>query len=113
MKLSLERGFKRSVTYNFTNDDHFEDVFMDHAKKYEFADITWYPSKKTAVYRYDERVPLNVSGDGVYDFIGFQSNLILIPKSIRATGNLINLLLHSLFHGLYHKFLSAYIHSCT
>ncbi|KAK9983873.1 hypothetical protein SO802_033398 [Lithocarpus litseifolius] len=85
VKLSLERGFKRSVTYNFTIDDHFEDVFMDHAKKYEFADITWYPSKNTAVYRYDGRVPLNVSGNGVYDFIGFQSNLILISKSIRAT----------------------------
>uniref|UniRef100_A0A2N9J3M1 L-gulonolactone oxidase n=1 Tax=Fagus sylvatica TaxID=28930 RepID=A0A2N9J3M1_FAGSY len=87
VKFSLERGFKRSITYNFTNDAHFEDEFIEHAKKYEFADITWYPSKNTAVYRYDDRVPLNVSGNGVYDFIGFQSNLILISKLVRATEN--------------------------
>ena len=101
MKFSLERGFKRSITYNFTNDAHFEDEFIEHAKKYEFADITWYPSKNTAVYRYDDRVSLNVSGNGVYDFIGFQSNLILISKLVRATGNFIAFLLHILI--LFHK----------
>jgi L-gulonolactone oxidase len=85
--LSLERGFKRSITYNFTSDAQFEDEFMEHAKKHEFADITWYPSKRRAVYRYDDRVPLNVSGNGVYDFIGFQPTSMVISKSIRATGN--------------------------
>ncbi|PQQ00512.1 L-gulonolactone oxidase 3 [Prunus yedoensis var. nudiflora] len=43
------------------------------------------PSKHTSAYRYDNRVPLNASGDGTYDFLGFQSNSILISKSIRAT----------------------------
>ncbi|KAM7493302.1 hypothetical protein LguiB_027911 [Lonicera macranthoides] len=81
----LEPAFKRSITYNFTNDDGIEDEFKEHAKKHEFGDITWYPSRHTAVYRYDDRVPLNTSGDGVNDFIGFQSNLILLSKSIRAT----------------------------
>ncbi|KAK0570385.1 hypothetical protein LWI29_000327 [Acer saccharum] len=85
VKLSLEPGFKRSVTYNFTDDGEIEDVFMDHAKKYEFGDITWYPSRHTAVYRYDNRVPLDTPGDGVYDFLGFQSNSILISKSTRAS----------------------------
>lgn len=61
---------------------------MDHAKNHEFADITWYPSKHTAVYRYDDRVSLKISGNGIYDFIGFQSNSIVISKSIRATGKL-------------------------
>ncbi|PQM34224.1 L-gulonolactone oxidase 3 [Prunus yedoensis var. nudiflora] len=37
------------------------------------------------ISRYDNRVPLNASGDGTYDFLGFQSNSILISKSIRAT----------------------------
>lgn len=87
MKLSLERRFKRSIAYDFTDDAQIEDMYMDHGKKYEFADITWYPSKHTAAYRYDNRVPLNVSGDGVYDFLGFQSNLILVSKSVRASGN--------------------------
>ncbi|KAB1200024.1 L-gulonolactone oxidase [Morella rubra] len=85
VKFSLQRGFKRSIRYNFTNDSHFEDIFMDHAKNHEFADITWYPSKHTAVYRYDDRVSLKISGNGIYDFIGFQSNSIVISKSIRAT----------------------------
>jgi L-gulonolactone oxidase len=88
--LSVERGFKRSVTYNFTSDEEFEEELMDHARKHEFGDITWYPSKHKAVYRYDDRVPINVSGNGVYDFIGFQSTSILISKSIRAAGNIYN-----------------------
>lgn len=90
MKLSLEKGFKRSITYDFTDDDQIEDKYMVHGKKYEFADITWYPSKHTAAYRYDNRVPLNASGDGVYDFLGFQANPILVSKSVRASGNNVN-----------------------
>ena len=98
MKLSLEPRFKRSITYNFTGDAHFEDQFMDHAKKHEFADITWYPSKRTVVYRYDDRVPLNTSGDGINDFLGFQSNSILISKSIRASG--MHMYVYMFFHYL-------------
>ncbi|KAJ0030805.1 hypothetical protein Pint_12813 [Pistacia integerrima] len=85
VKLSLEKRFKRSITYNFTGDAQIEDLFMDHAKKFEFADITWYPSRNKAVYRYDNRVPLNTPGDGVFDFLGFQSNSILVSKATRAT----------------------------
>ncbi|KAG6698543.1 hypothetical protein I3842_08G025000 [Carya illinoinensis] len=85
VKFSLERGFKRSIVYNFTDDDRFEEVYVDHAKKHEFADITWYPSKHKAVYRYDDRVHLNVSGNGVYDFLGFRSNSIVISKLMRVT----------------------------
>ncbi|KAL2517820.1 L-gulonolactone oxidase 3 [Abeliophyllum distichum] len=82
---SLERGFKRSITFNFTNDDGIENEFMEHAKKYEFGDIQWYPSRHTAVYKYDNRVPLDTSGDGVFDFIGFQSNLVLVVQATRAS----------------------------
>ena len=59
---------------------------MDHGKKYEFADVTWYPSRQTAVYRYDYRVPLNTSGNGEYDFLGFQPNSILVSKTTRSSG---------------------------
>ncbi|OIW19797.1 hypothetical protein TanjilG_24496 [Lupinus angustifolius] len=89
VKLSLEHRFKRSISYNFTDDAHIEDVYINHAKQYEFADITWYPSKHTAVYRYDSRVPLDASGNGIYDFIGFQANSILISESVRAAENLL------------------------
>ncbi|KAI4379924.1 hypothetical protein MLD38_006161 [Melastoma candidum] len=85
VNLSLERGFKRSVSYDFTDDSRIEDVYTDHAMKHEFADITWYPSRHTAVYRYDDRVPLNTSGDGEFDFLGFRSNSVPISESVRAT----------------------------
>lgn len=87
MTFSLEAGFKRSITYNFTNDNNIENDFMEHGNEYEFGDIQWYPSQHTAVYRYDHRLPLNASGDGLNDFIGFQSNFALIAKSVRASGN--------------------------
>jgi len=87
VKFSLEKGFKRSITYDFTDDARIEEIYTDHAMKYEFADITWYPSKHTAVYRNDNRVPLNTSGDGLYDFLGFQSNSVVVSKSVRTTGN--------------------------
>ncbi|KAL0407761.1 UNVERIFIED_CONTAM: L-gulonolactone oxidase 3 [Sesamum radiatum] len=85
VRLMLEGGFKRSITLNFTNDKGIEDEFMEHGKKYEFGDIQWYPSRHAAVYRYDDRVPINTSGDGVYDFVGFQSNFAIIAKSVRAS----------------------------
>ncbi|KAK9075707.1 hypothetical protein SSX86_004036 [Deinandra increscens subsp. villosa] len=83
--LSLEKGFKRSITFNFTDDTGIEDAFINHAKAHEFGDITWYPSKHTAVYRHDDRVPLTTKGEGTNDFLGFQSNLIAVSKSTRAT----------------------------
>lgn len=85
VKFSLERGFKRSITYNFTSDSLIENEFMVHGKKYEFGDIAWYPSKHTAVYRYDSRVPMDAPGDGINDFLGFQVNEILISQSVRAS----------------------------
>ncbi|KAL8522044.1 hypothetical protein ACS0TY_012261 [Phlomoides rotata] len=82
---SLEAGFKRSITFNFTNDNNIENEFMEHAKKYEFGDIQWYPSRHTAVYRYDDRLPLNTPGDGLNDFIGFQSNFAITAESVRIS----------------------------
>ncbi|KAK4338034.1 hypothetical protein RND71_042521 [Anisodus tanguticus] len=51
----------------------------------EFGDIQWYPSRHLAcMYGYDNRVPLDTSGGGVNDFLGFQSNPILLSKYIRT-----------------------------
>ncbi|XP_068648740.1 L-gulonolactone oxidase 3-like [Aristolochia californica] len=82
--LSLEPGFKRSITNIFKNDTQLENEFLDHAQRHEFADITWYPSRQTAVFRTDDRVPLNTSGDGINDFIGFQSTPTVASIGIRA-----------------------------
>ncbi|KAI3995521.1 hypothetical protein MKX01_007323 [Papaver californicum] len=86
VKLSLEAGFKRSITNVYHNDTNLEKEFMDHALTHEFADITWYPSLHTTVYRKDDRVPLNTSGDGINDFIGFQPTPTFISKSTRKHG---------------------------
>ncbi|KAL2940086.1 L-gulonolactone oxidase 3 [Bienertia sinuspersici] len=84
VKLSLEPAFKRSITYDFTKDDNIEEAYINHAKKYEFGDITWYPSSQTAVYRYDNRVSFNTSGDGIFDFLGFQSQSVVVSSSTRS-----------------------------
>ncbi|XP_072994433.1 L-gulonolactone oxidase 3 [Typha latifolia] len=83
--ISLEEQFKRSITYSFQDDAHFEEEYVGHAQNHEFGDITWYPSQHKAVYRYDDRVPLNSPGDGMNDFLGFQSNPILLSTAVRAS----------------------------
>ncbi|KAJ3695625.1 hypothetical protein LUZ60_001002 [Juncus effusus] len=82
---SLDPRFKRSMTYDFRDDNMLENDFVAHAHDHEFADITWYPSKHTAVYRQDNRVSLNSSGEGTNDFLGFQSNLIVVSAGVRST----------------------------
>uniref|UniRef100_A0A0A9EHV0 L-gulonolactone oxidase n=1 Tax=Arundo donax TaxID=35708 RepID=A0A0A9EHV0_ARUDO len=82
--LTLEPRFKRSITFEYRDDSTFPDDFAAHAARHEFADIAWYPSQHTAVYRLDGRAPLNSSGDGVNDFIGFQSTSIAVSAGIRA-----------------------------
>ncbi|CAF1786911.1 unnamed protein product [Brassica napus] len=89
VKLSIEKAIKRSITYNFTSDVALEVMFMEYGKNFEFGDIRPHPlvrasNGNTAVYRYDHRSPDDVSGNGVNDFIGFQSNAILISKGVRA-----------------------------
>lgn len=53
---------------------------------HEFADIIWYPSQHKAVYRIDDRVPINTSGNGLYDFIPFRPTPSLELAIIRTTG---------------------------
>jgi FAD-dependent oxidoreductase len=82
--LSLEPRFKRSITYEYRDDSTIQDDFAAHAARHEFADITWYPSQRTAMYRVDDRAPLSASGDGVNDFIGFQATPIAANAALRA-----------------------------
>ncbi|XVE53726.1 hypothetical protein DITRI_Ditri03aG0025600 [Diplodiscus trichospermus] len=84
VKFSVDRGFKRSITFNPTTDSMIENEFQEHAKKYEFADITWHPSRHIAVYRYDNRVSMDTPGDGINDFIDMQPNSIVFSQSARA-----------------------------
>ncbi|XP_058190183.1 probable L-gulonolactone oxidase 6 [Rhododendron vialii] len=69
----LQPLFKRSITYSVKKDVDLADQVTRFGYQYEFADITWYPSQGEAVYRMDDRVYTNVSGNGLYDFAGFRS----------------------------------------
>ncbi|KAJ7963437.1 L-gulonolactone oxidase [Quillaja saponaria] len=83
--LKLQPIFKRSITFLTKNDSDLGDQVLSFGDKHEFADITWYPSQRKATYRIDDRVSINTSGNGVYDFIPFRSTPSIALVSIRAT----------------------------
>ncbi|XP_050384770.1 probable L-gulonolactone oxidase 6 [Argentina anserina] len=83
--LSLQPMFKRSITYLSKDDSDLGDQVLDFGKQHEFADITWHPSQRRAVYRIDDRVSPNTSGDGLYDSIGFRPTSSLALAVIRTT----------------------------
>lgn len=78
--------FKRSITYLSKDDSDLGDQVVRFGKEHEFADIIWYPSQQKAVYRMDDRVSTNTSGNGLYDFIPFRATPSLGLAVIRATG---------------------------
>lgn len=86
MTLKLEPLFKRSITYVKRTDTTLSDEAPSFGDEHEFGDILWYPSQRTAVYRIDDRVPLNASGNGLYDFIPFRSTSTGAVELIRITG---------------------------
>uniref|UniRef100_A0A1J3HRH1 L-gulonolactone oxidase n=1 Tax=Noccaea caerulescens TaxID=107243 RepID=A0A1J3HRH1_NOCCA len=69
--VQLELMFKRSLTYMTIKDTDLVETIERHARRYEFADMTWYPSLGKLVYRMDERVSVNISGNGSYNSIFF------------------------------------------
>ncbi|XP_010544874.1 PREDICTED: probable L-gulonolactone oxidase 6 [Tarenaya hassleriana] len=81
----LQPMFKRSLTYVMKNDSDFGDQAMTFGKKHEFADLLWYPTQGKVVYRIDDRVPSNTSGNGLYDFLPFRSQLSAALAIIRST----------------------------
>ncbi|GKU85965.1 hypothetical protein SLEP1_g559 [Rubroshorea leprosula] len=83
--LKLEPMFKRSITYVKKIDMDLGDQAVSFGKQHEFADMSWYPSQRQVVYRVDDRVSPDVSGEGLYDFTGFRDTLSLVAESIRTT----------------------------
>ncbi|KAK2353483.1 putative L-gulonolactone oxidase 6 [Trifolium repens] len=86
--LKLEPVFKRSITYLAKSDSDLGEQVVSFGHEHEFADITWYPSQKKAIYRVDDRVPLNTSGNGLYEFIPFRPTPSLALAVIRTTEDL-------------------------
>ncbi|XP_028752299.1 probable L-gulonolactone oxidase 6 [Neltuma alba] len=83
--LKLEPMFKRSITYLVKDDSELGGQVASFGRQHEFADITWYPSQHKAVYRVDDRVPIDVPGNGLYDFIPFRPTASLELALIRTT----------------------------
>ncbi|XP_076949208.1 putative L-gulonolactone oxidase 6 [Bidens hawaiensis] len=83
--LKLQPMFKRSVTFLTKNDTDLPDQFATFGRQHEFADITWYPSQKQVVYRIDDRVSSNVSGNGLWDHPGFRATPSLVLLILRSS----------------------------
>jgi len=84
--LKLEPLFKRSITYLTKNDSNLEGQIIAFGQQHEFADIIWYPNQRKAVYRVDDRVPIDTLGNGVYDFIPFRSTPAIELELLRTAG---------------------------
>ncbi|KAL5720047.1 putative L-gulonolactone oxidase 6 [Ranunculus cassubicifolius] len=83
--LKLQPMFKRSMTLSARDDSDLGDQVATFGLQHEFADITWYPSQQRALYRLDDRVSSNVSGNGINDFIPFRPTLSVALAIIRAS----------------------------
>ncbi|XP_010451223.1 PREDICTED: probable L-gulonolactone oxidase 4 [Camelina sativa] len=84
----LQPMFKRSLTYDMINDSDFGDQAVSFGEKHEFADFIWLPSQGKVVYRIDDRVPLNTSGGGLFNFFPFRPQLseaLAIDRSIEES----------------------------
>lgn len=84
--------FKRSIVYLLKSDANLENNVVEFGRNHEFGDLTWYPSQRKVLYRIDDRVSMNVSGDGVNDFFGFRPIPTLLLATARVSGNEINFL---------------------
>lgn len=78
--------FKRSITYLSKNDSDLGDQVLVFGKQHEFADMIWYRSQHKVVYRMDDRVNSDMSGNGLYDSITFRAISPLTLAIIRTTG---------------------------
>ncbi|KAI3695197.1 hypothetical protein L1987_78187 [Smallanthus sonchifolius] len=83
--LKLQPMFKRTVTFVTKDDTDLSDQVATFGRQHEFADITWYPSQKRVVYRIDDRVSSDVSGNGVWDHPGFRAVPSLALLILRST----------------------------
>lgn len=70
------------------NDSDLGEELIRFGKEHEFGDVSWYPTQKMAIFRVDDRVPINHSGNGLYDSIEFRSTPSSQLAVSRATGSL-------------------------
>ncbi|MCL7051461.1 hypothetical protein MKW94_024307 [Papaver nudicaule] len=83
--LKLQPLFKRSITIVRKTDSNLATQATTFGKEHEFGDMTWYPYQRKVLYRRDDRVSSNASGNGLNDFIGFRSVLKPASELVRAS----------------------------
>nr|VDD17762.1 unnamed protein product [Brassica rapa] len=82
----LQPIFKRSLTYVMRSDSDFGVQALTFGEEHEFADFLLLPSQHKVVYRIDDRVPLNTSADGLFDFFPFRPQLSAALALVRSLG---------------------------
>ncbi|KAG9453118.1 hypothetical protein H6P81_006022 [Aristolochia fimbriata] len=82
--LKLEPLFKRSITLTTRTDKDLSEKAPTFGDEHEFADLIWYPSQGKALYRIDDRVSSNTSGNGKNDFTGFRSTTAVTLALVRS-----------------------------
>ncbi|XP_010451193.1 PREDICTED: probable L-gulonolactone oxidase 4 [Camelina sativa] len=80
----LQPMFKRSLTYVMIDDTDFGEQAVTFGEKHEFSDFIWLPSQGKVLYRIDDRVPGNVSGNGLFNFFPFRSQVSLALAFTRS-----------------------------
>lgn len=105
--------FKRSLTYTMRNDSDFGEQAVTFGKKHEFADFLWLPSQGKVVYRRDDRVAVNTSGNGLYDFLPFRSQLSVAIAIIRSSGTTLHNFLNYFVLSVCISIVKIKIQSCS
>lgn len=72
------------------NDTDLGDEAVVFGENHEFADFVWLPSQGHVVYRIDDRVPANVSGNGLFNYFPFRSQLSAALAVARSLGSIVN-----------------------
>ncbi|KAF5743880.1 L-gulonolactone oxidase-like [Tripterygium wilfordii] len=83
--LKLQPMFKRSITFTMKDDADLADQAASFGYQHEFADMSWYPSQRKVIYRVDDRLPNNVSGSGLNNYIPFRATNAVTLALVRTT----------------------------
>jgi len=84
LTFKVEKLFKRSVTLDLKDDSDLEESFVSFAKAHEFGLIAWYPSLRQALYTIQDRVSVQVAGNGKVSNPFFQPATVQTVVQTRA-----------------------------
>lgn len=95
--MALQPLIKRSITFVKRDDSDLAEKAVTFGNQHEFGDMSWYPGHGKVIYRIDDRVPSTVSGNGLNDFVGFQSTATVLLGINRLAGRSISMI-HNFTH---------------